>query len=140
MYGNREPLGYNVTNTVSVVVRNLDLVGDVIGTGVAAGANMSHGIHFSLENPHALYLDALAIAVQDAAAKGRVIATALNTSVANVVSVYETSSWWAPVARADFDMAPMMEMAAAGDAGWGVPIQSGDLTVTARVEVVYALR
>ena len=136
--GNRINDGYSVSNTLSITVRNLDDVGAVIGTAVSAGANVSHGIQFSIEDASGVYLQALAVAVRDAAAKGNAIAAALGTSIASVVSVIETNTWAAPTSWGDFDMA----MVASQDSyagGVHVPIHAADLTITARVNVVYAL-
>jgi len=136
--GTRINDGYSVSNTLSITVRNLDNVGEVIGTAVNAGANISHGIQFSIEDSSALYLQALAIAVRDAAAKADAIAGALGSSIDVVMSVTETNTWAAPTSWGDFDMGLVASEAADG-ARMHVPIQAADLTITARVNVIYAL-
>ena len=136
---NPRATGYAVSNSVTVTLRgNLEKVGDVIGAGVSAGANISAGVSFGLEDSGELYLAALATAMADAAGKARVIAASLGRTLGGVLSVEETNTFAAPVAG----RAPVAE-----EAGWtarsvaadslGVPITAGEISVTARVEVVY---
>ena len=138
--GRPTPVGYTVFNTVTVTIHDLDAIGDVIAAAVDAGANISGGIQFGLLDPSPLYYEALAIAVQDARNKANAIASALGTSVTGVVSASETSAWGAPVFMAGYAAMPpaamMMDMAMGAGA---VPIQAGEITVTARVEIVYSL-
>ncbi|MCL2576048.1 MAG: SIMPL domain-containing protein [Defluviitaleaceae bacterium] len=130
-------IGHTVNNTINVTVRDLDNVGYVIGAGVAAGANRSGGVWFSVEDSSSVYLQALAVAVADAAAKGDAIAGALGSSVATVVSVTETNTWAAPTSWGSFDMG--VAMAEMSYDRQNVPIHADDLTITARVEVIYAI-
>jgi uncharacterized protein YggE len=133
-------IGYTVHNSVIVVVRDLDIVGEVLGAAVAAGANASHGVHFSIENAVELYLEALALAAQDARRKADTLARALGSTVTGIVSVSETGGFHAPVAREDWAMEADMAMMPAASPAMDVPVQPGELTVTARVQVVFAIR
>ncbi|MCL2604897.1 MAG: SIMPL domain-containing protein [Defluviitaleaceae bacterium] len=135
--GDSRPDGYTVNNTVTVTVRNLDIVGEVLGAGVAAGANASSGIQFGILDASDLYLEALALAAQDAQRKANALARALGRTVSGIVTVTETGSFHAPVARefASNDMAML-----APQASMEVPVQSGEMMVTARVQVVFAVR
>jgi len=136
--GDSRPDGYTVNNTVSVIIRNLDIVGEVLGAGVAAGANASSGIQFGISDASELYLEALALAAQDAQRKANALARALNRTVSGIVTVTETSSFHAPIARefASNDMA----LAGAAPMSMDVPVQTGEMMVTARVQIVFALR
>lgn len=133
-------IGYNASNTVVVTVHDLDLVGEVLGAGVAAGANAAHGVQFSVSNAEELYLEALAIAAQNAQRKATVLARALGSAVTGIVSVHESSSFFAPVAREAWSDDMPMPMAADAAAGMEVPVQPGELTVTARVQVVFTMQ
>ena len=128
---------YTAHNTVNVSIRDLSLIGDVIGVSVDAGANMSGNVWFSVEDTGALYYEALALAIQDANAKAQTIARALGSSITGIVSVSE-ASWSAPISRGTgLSMEASAMMFRASD--WGAPIQSGMVEVTARVEIVYTL-
>ena len=127
--------GYRISNTVSAVIRNIDAAGDIIGAAVAAGANVTASISFGAADTTEAYNQALALAVQDAAAKAQTLANALNVSIASIHSVTELSGFNAPMmTRA---AAPML---VAESADWGVPIEAGNITVTARVEIIYNIR
>jgi uncharacterized protein YggE len=58
---NREPVivGYNVTNTLSVEVRSLELVGRVIDAALGAGANMINSLQFYASNTEAARQEAI---------------------------------------------------------------------------------
>jgi uncharacterized protein YggE len=135
-------VGYTVSNTVTVIVRDLDIVGEVLGAGVTAGANNSGGIQFSVSDSSEQYLEALALAARDARRKADTLARALGSEVTAIVNVTEQSSFHAPVVWADSFDQPMMEVveAAYGMRAPQVPVAPGELTVTARVQVVFAMR
>jgi hypothetical protein len=135
--GDSRPDGYTVNHTVVVTVRNLDIVGEVLGAGVTAGANASGGVQFSISNASELYLEALALAAQDAQRKANALARALGRTVSGIVSVNETGGFSAPIARGG-EMAN--DMALSAPAAMEVPVQAGEMMVTARVQVVFSLR
>jgi len=131
--------GYMVHNSVHVTVRDLDRIGEIIGAGVDAGANISTGVSFGVEDTSAIYYDALALAIQDARNKGNHIARALGTTVAGIASVTEVQTWNMPFARAagmpQAEMMMMVDTVVSHD----VPLVPGNLEITARVEVAFVL-
>jgi len=129
--------GYRITNTVTVTIRDLDAAGNIIGAAVSAGANISASISFGAADTTEAYNQALTLAVQDAAAKAQTLASALGVSIASVYSVVELSGFSAPIAMARTAMSMPM---AAGEADWGVPIEAGNITITARVEIIYNIQ
>src|SRR5687768_15352314 len=62
---NREPvvIGYNVTNTISVDVTNLAMVGRIIDTAISKGANMITSLNFFAANTDAARRQAIALAI-----------------------------------------------------------------------------
>ena len=66
------------------------------------------------------------------------MAQAAGHNIAGVLSITESVRWDTPVARESFD-APM-EMADAVHDDFEVPVQLGEVSVRAQVEVVYVLR
>lgn len=66
--------GYEVTNGITVQVNNLSLVGTVIDTAVANGANRISSIQFKSSFEEGYYRQALNQALQDAYSKARTIA------------------------------------------------------------------
>jgi len=134
--------GHVAFNSVSVRVNDLDMLGYVLGAGIDAGASLSGNVRFGLNNPNALYYEALAIAITDAENKANAMARAMGVTVTGVVSATETNTWTIPVlGRSDaggfLDM--QHESFAMTASGMHVPIQSGEITITARVEIAYSI-
>ena len=122
--------GYTVSNNVSVVVRDISIVGDVLGAAANAGANASGGVQFGLLDNSAAYNEALVLAIQSAVGKAEAIAGALGKSIGSPSSVAESINYYTPYYAA----AENLSM----DAPVGnVPVQTGKLTVTANVQMVY---
>jgi uncharacterized protein YggE len=121
--------GYQATNTLSASVRDFNLIGRIIDAGIEAGANNVEGVTFELRDKGPMR-EALADAVRDAAAKGRVMAEALGMEIGGVFEVIEGGASPMPMydARASF-----MEKA-------GTPIEPGQLEASANVTVRYWLK
>lgn len=134
--GHGRIVGYQVSNSVNITVRDIDRVGAILAAATEAGANMSSSITFGLLDGTAAYNQALTQAVNDAEDKARTIAAALGGTLGNVINISEASWGFAPAVRmeAQFDMA----MPAA--AGAPVPVQGGELTITARVQATFGVR
>ena len=122
--------GYTVSNNLSVVVRDINIVGDVLGVAANAGANVSGGVQFGLLDNSAAYNEALVLAIESAVGKAQAIAGALGKSIGSPTSVTESVNYYAPYYAAAENMAM-------DSAGGGVPMQTGKLTVTANVQMVY---
>jgi uncharacterized protein YggE len=124
-------LGYWVNNTVEVKIRDLSRVGRVLQAGIAAGANTSYGLAFTLSDPDSLRQEARQEAVEDARNRAEALAEGAGVKLGKVIRIQESSSYYGPVyARAD----------AAVGSGAEVPLQPGELEVTAQVEVVFEIR
>jgi uncharacterized protein YggE len=74
-------VGYNATNTISVRLDNLSLVGLVIDAGLDAGANQLGGVQFGLRNDLPAREQALQQAVLEARSKAQVMADALRVNL-----------------------------------------------------------
>ena len=122
--------GYTVSNNLSVVVRNINAVGDVLGVAANAGANVSGGVQFGLLDNSAAYNEALVLAIESAVGKAQAIAGALGKSIGSPTSVTESVNYYSPYYAAAENMAM-------DSTGGGVPVQTGKLTVTANVQMVY---
>jgi len=128
--GENQVTGYTVYNNVSVVVRDVSIVGEVLGTAANAGANISGGVQFGLLDNSSAYNEALVLAIQNASGKADAVAGALGKTVSSPSLVTESVNYYSAYSATAQNLA--ME-AAAGD----VPIQTGKLTVTANVQMTY---
>ena len=128
--------GYRVTNMIQITVVDIDMVGEVIDTAAAAGANNIQGISFGIsdEEAEALANDAYVLALQNAQAKADLIANTLELEITGVLFVSESS--YTPYA-------PYRSYAEASmDGGFAAPtpIIEGSLSVSVSVQVVFSIQ
>jgi len=124
-----EVIGYQVSNQVNVVVRDLDKVGQLLEDVVAAGANSIYGITFGVSDPSDAQSQARADAVADAKKRAEELAKAAGLSLGRVLSISEGISQPIPY----YDSGQF----AGGKAG--APVQFGTTEVTVDVQVTYEL-
>ena len=77
-----ELVAYQVTNTLSVRVRDIDKTGEILDKAVSLGVNQGGGISFTNDNPAATITEARKKAVADAMAKAKTLAEAAGVSSA----------------------------------------------------------
>ncbi|MCR8546698.1 SIMPL domain-containing protein [Salipiger sp. P9] len=123
----REITGYVANNRLTVRVRDLARLGEVLGAVTEDGANRLSGLSFGLQEPGPVMDDARRDAVADAMAQARVLAEAAGVGLGAVLSISEAGGGYAPE--------PMMEMARVSS----VPVAAGESVLTARVTMVFAL-
>lgn len=122
--------GYMAQNTVSVRVRDLAKLGAVLDNLVESGANEISGISFSREDATEAEDAARVDAITAAARRAEVMAQAAGQRLGPIMSISDTEIMSSPgpvmmgMARAEKD---------------STPIQAGELAISARVTVVYAL-
>jgi uncharacterized protein YggE len=120
--------GYQVSNQVQVMIRDLDAVNSLLEDVVTAGANMIYGVTFGVADPTAAKSEARAEAVADAKTRAEELAAAAGMTLGQIVSMSE-GVVGGQVYYGD---------QGAGGRGGG-PIESGSLEVTVDVEVTYEL-
>lgn len=126
-----EIIGYRVTNTVSVKVRNLPRLGEILDALVQAGSNQINGIMFGISDPKAIMDDARRDAVDDARGRAELYAMATGVKVGKVLSISEQSI--RPPQPMFGARIAMAEMASS------VPVATGEQEVSASVNVMYEL-
>ncbi len=124
---------YYVDNTLSVTVRELNKLGEVLGKAVDAGANNVYGVSFGVADPAALEGEARAKAMTDAKTRAEQLAQAAGVALGGPVTISEVN-----VAPPIPYAAPMMRDAVAASAP--VPVATGQLQVNLQVTVVYAIK
>jgi len=132
--GNERPRieGYQAQNSITVETASLDLMGPLIDTAIAAGANRVNSLDFSLRDNTKARNDAIASAAQDAQAQAQALATSLNVKLGPIISA-STESEERPV--------PMMAMTRMNSemASAPTPVNPGDVSVPATVSLTYAI-
>lgn len=129
-------IGYSVSQTVDVKVRDLSKVGDALTAATQAGANMINGVSFTIDDPSQLKQEARAKAVADAKTKAEELAKALGVSLIRVTAFSESSDQSQPPMPM---MAYRTDAAQAPVAAPAPDIQSGSLDVTSHVSVSFEL-
>jgi hypothetical protein len=129
--GGRSAGSYRVRNTAQVTVRDLPRAGEVLDAAIAAGANAVSGIAFTIEDPAPLRARAREAAVADARARAETLARAGGVTVGPVVSISENPGGSVP--------RPMLARAMASVAPGALPIESGELSERAEVEIVFEI-
>jgi uncharacterized protein YggE len=129
--------GYEVWSQVTVTIRDLSIVGQVLDDAVGAGANEVGSISFFVDDTDAAASQARRAAIENARAKADEMAEAAGVLVVGVYSIEETS---APAPTSiEYDMAEAAP-AAAGDAEVrSVPVSPGQTQITVQVRVVYEI-
>ena len=124
--------GYQVSNMLSIQVRDLDRLGELLDRLVQTGSNQINGISFAVDDPASLINGARRAAMADAIAKAQLYAQAAGVKLGNIISISEGQQYSAPPP----DMMPMARvMSDSAD----VPIASGELNFTKQVFVVWHL-
>jgi uncharacterized protein YggE len=122
---------YQVMNTLSVRVRDLSKLGELLDRSVTLGVNQGGEITFTNDDPTAVLAEARREAVEDAFAKGRTLAEAAGVSLGNVLEISEQSLVTPPI-----PLAKTMRMEAADQS---VPVQPGENTYRVQVGVSFEL-
>jgi hypothetical protein len=127
-----EIVGYTVSNTVSVEVRDPEKVAAVIDESSAAGANHFHGLQWALKDEQQHRLAALQTAATKAREKAAALSRLLNVKLVRLLNAAEGGHVVRP---APYMGRAMATMEAAADA----PISSGELKVEATVTLIYEI-
>jgi uncharacterized protein len=125
-------IGYRVARHVTVRVRELARLGEVLDSVIAAGANEVGGTQMSAADPSATEHAALARAVEAARGKAEAIATAAGVTLGPLARVEEEPTDGGPPI-------PRLRMALAEDAGAPTEIAAGELTITRTIRAWFAI-
>lgn len=133
--GRNEIDGYEATNSVTIIVDDLNAVSKVIDAALAHGANQVENLTFTLRNRSAYMDEALRLAVLDAKRKAEVAVGALGKNILGVRSV--------TINAASVNSPRSYKMARAAiaedSANFETPIESGTLQCSASVHVEFEI-
>lgn len=129
--GGQKLTGYNVTNQLNVIIRDMAHVGATLDQATAAGANNIYNIEFLSTKAPEAQDEALGYAVQDAFRKAELLANAAGLKLGGVKSLSDSNTGWSQTART---FASALDVAAAKNS-----ILPDDAVVSASVTVVFEL-
>jgi uncharacterized protein len=124
-------IGYNAQNTVTVNTGALDLVGALIDSAIAAGANRVNSLSFSVKDDTKARTEAIAIATRDAHAQAQALASALDVKLGKVLKATTASQEQPRPLR--------MGRAMAMSASVATPVEPGEVTVPATVSLTFEI-
>ena len=127
--GQPMPWGFEASNVVSLRLRDIAALGEVLDALVADGANRLDGVSFGLQDPEASMDEARRLAVADASRKATLFAEAAGVALGQVIDLTETGM--------ATPRPQMMEMAAMR--ADSVPVAAGEVGITASVQMTFAL-
>jgi uncharacterized protein YggE len=123
-------VAYQVTNTLSIRVRDIDKTGEILDKAVTLGVNQGGDISFTNEDPAAVLTQAREKAVADAISKARTLAEAAGVGLGRVIEINDQN----------VSPAPMPMRAKAFDAARSVPIQSGENSYKVQLTVTFEIK
>lgn len=130
-FGGEKLTGYNVSNQLNVIIRDMEHIGATLDKATAAGANTIHSIQFLSTKADAAQDEAIAYAVQDAMNRAGLLAKAAGLQLGNIVSISDSTSGFYGQART---------YKSALDAAAGNSILPDDASVSASVTIVFELK
>jgi uncharacterized protein len=128
----RKLIGYTVRNSLTVRVRDIARVGEILDASVTMGVNEGGNISFTNDDPSAALTEARVAAVKAATEKARTLAKSADVKLGPVMEISEQSHRSGPV--------PMMraEMAMSSDSK-SVPVAGGENTYNVSVQMIFAI-
>lgn len=123
--------GYQVNNSVTIIIRDISKSGDLLDQVVTAGANNVGGLNFGIADVSSLQAEARTKAIEAARVKAEAMAAAAGVSLGDLVSINESVNYQPEVAFARGMMA---------DAAMSVPVEQGQQEVSVSVTLVYEIR
>lgn len=132
--GRNELVGYEVTQTTQVKVRDTKKAGEMLTMVGATGISTVSGLQFTVDDEDAAKEEARSKAIADARAKAKQLAKDLGVDLGDVVSYYEEGPGAYPMYSYDMGMSAKMEAAPMAPQ---MPV--GENTVVSTVTVTFEI-
>lgn len=124
--------GYQITNMLSVVIRDVTQIGAVLDAAIAVGANETYGITFTSTQQAEAQDQALIAALAEAQRKAALMAEAAGMTLGSITELVENNGGYAVYKNAMFDMA--------AEAAGSTTILADGVDVTASVTVTFEMK
>lgn len=130
--GKRVLIGYEVTQTLEVKIRNLDGIGSIIESATNAGANEVGNLQMTIDNQDQLKQQAREQAISKAKTKAQALASQLGVRLGKITSFSE--NYYMPYYYSDYAKG----MGGAGEAAAPI-IQTGENKISVSVVITYEI-
>ncbi len=124
-------IGYQVTQSYEIKVRDLTKISAILDGLVTAGANQVNNLGLQIENPDALKSQARKLAIDDAKEKATELEKQVGISLGKIINFTEGSNGY-PV--------PMYESAMLGKGGGGPSVPTGENDIVINVTITYQIK
>ena len=133
--GHEVIVGYRVSNTVSVKIRDVDAAGEIIDAAAQAGGDLIRvqGVSFTVDDPSLYYVEARQEAMTDAKAKAQQLASLAGVGLGKAYYISESSGYY-PI-YADYAWESR-----GGDVAATTQISPGEMDITLSVQVAFAIQ
>jgi len=127
-------VAYQVSNALSVRIRDLNKLGEILDTSVTLGVNQGGQIEFTNDDPSEAISSARKNAVKNAMKKAQEMTEAAGVALGRITQISEHSSNPQPVSMARAEMAMMSK-----DASAPVPVAAGENQYRVSVSISWEL-
>jgi hypothetical protein len=131
--GRQVLVGYEVSQSLQVKIRDLTKVGAVIETAAQEGANQISGLQFTIDNEDALQKEAREKAILEARTKAKELAKELDVRLGRVTNFSEASSY-------PYYYRTEAAIPSAKGGGDGLAIETGENKIEVSVTITYEIR
>ncbi|MDI3496600.1 MAG: uncharacterized protein PWQ35_621 [Patescibacteria group bacterium] len=133
----QELVGYEVSQEVTLKIRDLEKIGEIIGKTTAKGANQVGNINFTIDDEFELKNQARALAIEKAKQKAQLIASQSGIKLGKIKGVNETNYQPGPIVYSNAKMDFAVE-----EAGNVVSpsIETGTNEIRAEVTLIYEVK
>lgn len=127
--------GYQVNQGVSIKIRNLEKIGDILAAAGAGGANQVSGLSFNIDDPEKLRQEARIKALENAKEKAEALAKVAGVKLGKIVSFSEYSEMPAPMYKA------YEGLGIGGGGEMAAPtVEKGSMDIVVNVTVSYEIK
>lgn len=131
--------GYQLTEGITVKIRDLNIVGDVVQAAIAAGANQAGGVSFTIDDKDKLRAEARALAIEKASEKAKAIAKQSGLKLGKLINVTENTGSM-PYYANSYDMMTKSVSGGGASPEAAPSILSGSLDITDDVVLTYRVK
>jgi uncharacterized protein YggE len=132
--------GYEVTQSITVKVRDTEKAGDVLTKVGELGAGNISGLDFIVDDLEKVKADAREKAVADAKAKAKVLSKTLGVKLDTIVNFYENGDGAYPVMYRAEMSADTKVMGMGGTASVAPSVPTGENKIVSNVTITYEIR
>ena len=135
-YSGESPVmnGYQANHTLGITCRDVDMLDSVVGAVTDSGMSDIYSVSYDVSNRSDLYKQALGLAIDAAAKKADVMASAVGMKITGLESITENNTY-----DTSYGINSMSDSGAVSTRAESVEtgIRSGSISVTASVTAVY---